>query len=73
MHAWMDATFAIATDTEMEVNEEPGDRVEVAWTTPTETGIAALSFVLDRPMAKDLRDRLDRVLSGAPAEVGVDG
>jgi hypothetical protein len=70
MYEWMDATFAIESDTPLEVNAQGEDGLEVAWTSPTRSGVgtAGLSIRMDRPMAEDLRDQLDRILSPVPAE-----
>ena len=69
MQAWMDATFAVASESDMEVNEQADGALELAWTRPiAPSGLSALSVRMDRKMAADLRDRLIAVLSRAPAE-----
>lgn len=70
----MDVTFALGSSSELEVNEEGADRVEVTWSmkVPGSGSDPSLTLLLDRDMATELHRRLERVLSGRPVEAAVD-
>lgn len=69
MHNWMDCTFSIASDTNLEVTESPAGDFELAFTKPMPNGgTAGLSVIFERETAERIHAELGAILSDAPAE-----